>query len=98
MDDNYFDQQFYNISAINVKPDIVFLDITMPNVDGLTALKEIITFDSNAKVVMCSAMGTESNVIEALQLRAKDFIVKPNFDSLGNVLEKRDKSHGRNLK
>lgn len=73
-----------------IRPDIVFLDITMPNVNGLAALKEIIAFDSKAKVVMCSAMGTESNVMEALQLGAIDFIVKPNFDSLVNVLEKLD--------
>ncbi|TMN21845.1 response regulator [Lentibacillus cibarius] len=73
-----------------IRPDIVFLDITMPNVNGLTALKEIIAFDLKAKVVMCSAMGTESNVIEALQLGAIDFIVKPNFESLVNVLDKLD--------
>ncbi|TMN21886.1 response regulator [Lentibacillus cibarius] len=78
--------------AINVykycNPAIVFLDITMPNVDGLTALEEIIKFNPDAKVVMCSAIGTESNVIKALQLGAIDFIVKPKFDGLIDVLNK----------
>ncbi|WP_067730982.1 response regulator [Oceanobacillus damuensis] len=82
--------------AINVyehtKPDIVFLDITMPNVGGLTALEKILDFDSNAKVVMCSAMATKSNVNEALHLGARDFIVKPNFGGLKNTLKKLDSS------
>ncbi|MFC4025195.1 response regulator [Oceanobacillus longus] len=72
----------------HIKPDIVILDITMPNVNGLTALKRIMEFDSKAKVILCSAMGTESNVIQGLQLGAMDFIVKPNFDNLINMLEK----------
>ncbi|WP_163969592.1 response regulator [Oceanobacillus halotolerans] len=72
------------------KPDMVFLDITMPNVNGLTALTEIIEFDPNAKVIMCSSMGTESNIIEAIQLGAIDFIVKPNFETLGTILKKLD--------
>ncbi|MGY0691390.1 response regulator [Virgibacillus sp. FSP13] len=71
-----------------VRPEIVFLDITMPNVNGLTALTKIIKFDSKAKVVMCSALGTKTNIIKALQIGAKDFVVKPNFDSLINILEK----------
>ncbi|TRM10666.1 response regulator [Lentibacillus cibarius] len=78
--------------AINVykycNPTIVFLDITMPNVDGLTALEKIIEFNPNAKVVMCSAIGTEFNVVEALKLGATNFIVKPNFGSLADILEK----------
>ncbi|TRM10698.1 response regulator [Lentibacillus cibarius] len=72
------------------KPDMVFLDITMPTVNGLTALRKIIEFDSKAKVIMCSAMGTQSNIIEALQLGAIDFIVKPNFNNLIYVIEKLD--------
>lgn len=71
-----------------IKPDMVFLDITMSNVDGLTALREITEFDSNAKVIMCSAMGTKYNVVEALQLGALDFIVKPNFDGVENIIKK----------
>lgn len=58
-------------------PDIVTLDITMPNMDGLVALKELRKKHPNANVVMCSAMGQESMVIDAIQSGAKDFIVKP---------------------
>ena len=60
-----------------LKPDLVLMDITMPEVDGLTALKNICAADSSAKVVMCSAMGQQNMVIEAIQSGAKDFIVKP---------------------
>ena len=58
-------------------PDLVIMDITMPNMDGLEALKAIKADDGEAKVVMCSAMGQESMVIEAIKSGAKDFIVKP---------------------
>lgn len=60
-----------------LKPDLVTLDITMPEKDGISALKDIRAFDSNAKCVMCSAMGQQAMVIEAIQSGAKDFIVKP---------------------
>lgn len=60
-----------------LKPDLVTMDITMPEKDGLTALKEILALDQAAKVVMCSAMGQQGMVIEAIQAGAKDFIVKP---------------------
>jgi len=60
-----------------LKPDIVTMDITMPEKDGITALKEILSTDSAAKIVMCSAMGQQAMVIEAIQAGAKDFIVKP---------------------
>ena len=59
------------------KPDLVFMDITMPNMDGLEALKAIKGGDPNATVVMCSAMGQESMVVDAIKSGAKDFIVKP---------------------
>ncbi|MCI2047887.1 MAG: response regulator [Faecalibacterium sp.] len=59
------------------KPDLVLMDITMPNVDGIEALRQIRTKDPKAKVVMCSAMGQESMVMEAIKLGALDFIVKP---------------------
>lgn len=59
------------------KPDMVIMDITMPNMDGIGALREIKTRDPDAKVVMCSAMGQESMVMEAIKLGALDFIVKP---------------------
>ena len=58
-------------------PDLVIMDITMPNMDGLEALKAIKQEDPEATVIMCSAMGQESMVIEAIKSGAKDFIVKP---------------------
>ena len=60
-----------------ISPDLVIMDITMPNMDGLEALKAIRAKNSAANVVMCSAMGQEAMVIEAIQSGAKDFIVKP---------------------
>ncbi|MFB0921265.1 MAG: response regulator [Oscillospiraceae bacterium] len=59
------------------KPDLVIMDITMPNVDGIEALRQIKAIDSDAKVIMCSAMGQEAMVMEAIKLGALDFIVKP---------------------
>ena len=59
------------------KPDLVFMDITMPNMDGLQALKTIRGTDPNAKIVMCTAMGQEGMVVDAIKSGAKDFIVKP---------------------
>ena len=58
-------------------PDLVIMDITMPNMDGIQALQAIKTADPEARVVMCSAMGQEGMVVEAIKLGAKDFIVKP---------------------
>ena len=60
-----------------VKPDLVIMDITMPNMDGLDALRAIMGQNPGAKVVMCSAMGQEAMVIDAIKSGAKDFIVKP---------------------
>ncbi len=60
-----------------LQPDIVTLDITMPEKDGITALKEIKSYDPNATVIMCSAMGQQAMVIDAIQAGARDFIVKP---------------------
>jgi len=60
-----------------VKPDVVLMDITMPVMDGIAALKEIMKRDSSARVVMCSAAGQKSMVIEAIKSGAKDFIMKP---------------------
>lgn len=60
-----------------LKPDLITMDITMPEMDGISALKEIKKLDGNAKVIMCSAMGQQAMVIDAIQAGAKDFIVKP---------------------
>ena len=60
-----------------LKPDLVLMDITMPEMDGIQALKKIKEADSSALVIMCSAMGQQAMVIEAIQSGAKDFVVKP---------------------
>ena len=60
-----------------LKPDLVLMDITMPEMDGIQALKKIKESDSSALVIMCSAMGQQAMVIESIQAGAKDFIVKP---------------------
>lgn len=60
-----------------LKPDLVLMDITMPEMDGIQALKSIKSADPGATVIMCSAMGQQAMVIEAIQSGAKDFIVKP---------------------
>jgi two-component system chemotaxis response regulator CheY len=58
-------------------PDLVTMDITMPDMDGIEALEEIIKINPKAKVIMCSAMGQQKMVIDAVRVGAKDFIVKP---------------------
>jgi two-component system chemotaxis response regulator CheY len=60
-----------------LKPELMTLDITMPEKDGLSALKEIVQLDPTARVIMCSALGQESKVLESIKLGAKDFVVKP---------------------
>ncbi|PLV56817.1 chemotaxis protein CheY [Thermotoga sp. SG1] len=60
-----------------LKPDIVTMDITMPEMNGIDAIKEIMKIDPNAKIIVCSAMGQQAMVIEAIKAGAKDFIVKP---------------------
>lgn len=75
----------------SLKPELTTLDITMPEKDGLTALKEIIAIDPGAKVIMCSALGQESKVLEAIKGGAKDFVVKPFqadrvLDAVGKAL------------
>ena len=59
------------------KPDVVTMDITMPDMDGIEAVKNIRANDPNAKIIMCSAMGQQSMVMDAIKAGAKDFIVKP---------------------
>ena len=61
----------------SLKPDLVTMDITMPEMDGIAALKAIRAGDPAAKVVMCSAMGQQAMVVESIQAGARDFIVKP---------------------
>jgi two-component system chemotaxis response regulator CheY len=75
----------------DLKPDLMTLDITMPEKDGISALKDIMELDPNAKVVMCSALGQESKVLESIKLGAKDFVVKPFqpdrvIDAVGKAL------------
>lgn len=69
------------LNAVNTyksaKPDAVLMDITMPEMDGLAALKEIRAADPQARVVMLTALGQESVVMEAIKSGAKDFVVKP---------------------
>ncbi len=62
---------------METKPDLVLMDITMPEMDGIQALKKIKSADPNASIVMCSAMGQQAMVIESIQSGARDFIVKP---------------------
>lgn len=72
-------------------PDVVTMDITMPEKDGITAVKEIRALDPKANIIMCSAMGQQPMVLEAIQSGAKDFVVKPFqadrvMESIKNVL------------
>lgn len=60
-----------------VHPDLVLMDVTMPEMDGLTALKEIRKVDPHARVIMLTALGQESVVLEAVKSGARDFVVKP---------------------
>lgn len=60
-----------------IEPDLVTMDITMPKMDGLEAVKKITEYDSNANIIMCSAMGQKALVIETIDAGARDFILKP---------------------
>jgi two-component system chemotaxis response regulator CheY len=60
-----------------LRPDLVTMDIVMPDMGGIDAVREIMKFDASAKILMCSAMGQQALVIEAIQAGAKDFVVKP---------------------
>ncbi|NLK98559.1 response regulator [Defluviitalea saccharophila] len=63
--------------AEKLKPDIVTLDITMPEMDGIRAVPEILKVSPNSKIIMCSALGQQAMVVDAIKKGAKDFIVKP---------------------
>ena len=76
----------------SLKPDLVTMDITMPDMDGITALKNIKQCDPSAKVIMCSAMGQQAMVVESIQAGARDFIVKPFreekvIESVHNIID-----------
>ena len=60
-----------------LNPNLTIMDITMPEMDGIQAVREIKKIEPNANIIMCSAMGQQAMVIEAIQAGAKDFIVKP---------------------
>lgn len=61
----------------DLKPDLTLMDITMPEMDGIQAVRAIRATDPGAKIIMCSAMGQQAMVIESIQAGARDFIVKP---------------------
>ena len=63
--------------AAKLKPDIVTLDITMPEMDGIKAVPEILKVSPDSKIIMCSALGQQAMVVDAIKKGAKDFIVKP---------------------
>ncbi|UUZ81752.1 response regulator [Paenibacillus sp. P26] len=76
---------------MTVRPDVVTMDITMPEMDGVATVKEIRKLDPQAKIIMCSAMGQKAMVVDAISSGAKDFVVKPFqkdrvLESLNNVL------------
>ncbi|UCC74752.1 MAG: response regulator [Gemmatimonadota bacterium] len=60
-----------------LKPDLVTMDIVMPDMGGIDAVREIVKFDPDARILMCSAMGQQGLVVEAIQAGARDFVVKP---------------------
>lgn len=73
----------------DLQPDLVTMDITMPEMDGIEALKQIKEINPEARIVMCSAMGQQAMVVDAIQAGAKDFIVKPfQSDRVIEAIEK----------
>lgn len=78
------------LKYLELKPDLVIMDITMPDMNGIEAVKQIKQNDPNAKIIMCSAMGQHKMVVDAIEAGAKDFIVKP-FDE-GRLIEAIEKN------
>lgn len=76
------------------EPSVALLDITMPEVDGLIALKEIMKVNPDAKVIMCSALATKKNREKAKMLGASDFLVKPFFEELSEKVAKLRNANG----
>lgn len=62
---------------MTLKPEVIILDITMPNMNGLDAMHKIFDFDKSAKIIICSALGQQQLIVEAIKAGVKDFIVKP---------------------
>ena len=60
-----------------LSPDLVTMDMVMPEMDGITAVKQIMSIDPNAKIIMCTSMGQQALVVEAIQAGAKSFVTKP---------------------
>mgnify|MGYP006310519261 CR=1 FL=1 len=79
----------------DLEPDLVTMDITMPEMDGIEAVKKIREINSEANIIMCSAMGQQSMVVEAIEAGAKDFIVKPFDDD--RVIEAVEKALWGNI-
>ena len=74
---------------IDLRPDLVTMDLVMPNIDGIKAIEEIIKYDNNAKILVVSAMGQEASILEATEKGAKDFIKKPfKDDQVSKVIER----------
>lgn len=76
-------ERFYDL-----KPDLVIMDLIMPELDGIAALRHIMASDPAATVVVCSSMGQKALIMESLKTGAKDFIVKPNFNGMVSLLKK----------
>jgi two-component system chemotaxis response regulator CheY len=82
-------EKYRELSQGNQKPDLVLLDITMPEMDGLTALKELKKYDDDVRVIMCSSLTSQHIVVEAIQSGAKNFISKPfNEEKVLDVIRK----------
>lgn len=72
---------------LTLHPDLVIMDITMPIMTGIQALREIMGYDPKANVIICSSLGSKQLIIDALMYGAKDFVLKPYFDQINDKLE-----------